>query len=214
MKTALLVGATGLTGNLLLQLLLTNNDYENVTVYTRRTLGINHPKLKEKIIDFDTLNETVQAEDVFCCLGTTIKKAGSKPAFEKVDYEYPLRIAKLQQQVGSQNFLVISAMGANANSMIFYSRVKGKLENELQQLGYRSLYILRPSLIVGDRKEKRTGEKIGMILSAIINPILVGPLKKYKSVSAMAIAKAMMHFASLNAIGNHIILSDKIKDFE
>ncbi|MBC7588877.1 MAG: oxidoreductase, partial [Chitinophagaceae bacterium] len=196
MKTALLVGATGLTGNLLLQLLLANNDYEKVTVYTRRTLGINHAKLEEKIIDFDTLNEAVQAEDVFCCLGTTIKKAGSKPAFEKVDYEYPLRIAKLQQQVGSKNFLVISAMGADASSMIFYSRVKGKLENELQQLGYRSLYILRPSLIVGDRKEKRTGEKIGMILSAIINPILIGPLKKYKSVSAMAIAKAMMHFAS------------------
>jgi uncharacterized protein YbjT (DUF2867 family) len=214
MKTALLVGATGLTGNLLLELLLNNNDYQKVIVYTRRIIEISHPKLEQRVIDFNTLNTSVQADDLYCCLGTTIKQAGSKPAFEKVDYEYPLKIAKLQQQAGSKKFLLISAMGADANSMIFYSRIKGKLENELQQLGYESLYIFRPSFITGNRKEKRTGEYIGLIFMSIINPLLIGPLKKYKAVSALAIAKAMMHFASLIPTGNQIILSDEIKKFE
>lgn len=214
MKTALLVGATGLTGNLLLDLLLNNKDYQKVIVYTRRTLGINHSKLEEKIIDFDKLNETVQADDVYCCLGTTIKQAGSKPAFEKVDYEYPLKIAKLQKQASSKKFMLISAMGADASSIIFYSKIKGKLENELKQLGYESLSIFRPSFITGDRKEKRTGEKIGLVFMKLINPLLIGPLKKYKAVSALAIAKAMIHFASLNQVSNQIILSDEIKKFE
>ncbi len=105
-------------------------------------------------------------------------------------------------------------MGASATSSIFYSRVKGKLENELQQLAYKSLYIYRPSFIVGDRKEKRTGEIFGLIFLKLINPLLLGPLKKYRSVSALAIAKAMMHFASLNETGSKVILSDEIKNFE
>jgi len=214
MKTALLVGATGLTGNLLLQLLLDNNDYQKVIVYTRRILQITHPKLEQRVIDFNTLDTAVEADDVFCCLGTTIKQAGSKPAFEKVDYAYPLKVAKLQLQAGSKQLMVISAMGAAETSSIFYSRVKGKLENDLQQLGYESLYIFRPSFITGKRKEKRTGEYFGLIFMSIINPLLIGPLKKYKSVSALAIAKAMMHFASLNEAGNHILLSDEIKKFE
>lgn len=214
MKTALLVGATGLTGNLLLDLLLDNNDYQKVVVYTRRTISKSHPKLEQRIIDFNLLDTAVPAEDVFCCLGTTIKQAGSKPAFEKVDHDYPLKIAKLQLQAGSRQFLTISAMGADEKSMIFYSRIKGKLENELKQLGYESLYIFRPSFITGNRKEKRTGEYIGLIFMSIINPIMIGPLKKYKAVAALAIAKAMVHFASLNQTGNHTILSDEIKKFE
>ena len=214
MKTALLVGATGLTGNLLLELLLNNNDYQKIIVYTRLIIEKSHPKLEQRVIDFNLLDTIVQADDVYCCLGTTIKQAGSKPAFEKVDYEYPLKIAKLQLKAGSKKFLLISAMGADANSMIFYSRVKGRLENELQQLGYESLYIFRPSFITGDRKEKRTEEYIGLVFMKLINPLLIGPLKKYKAVAALAIAKAMMHFASLNPAWTKIILSDEIKKFE
>ncbi len=213
MKTALLVGATGLTGNLLLQLLLNNDAYEKVVVYTRRPLGIQHAKLEEKLVDFDTLDTSIAANDVYCCLGTTIKQAGSKAAFEKVDYEYPLNLAKLQQKA-STKFLVISAMGASATSVIFYNRVKGKLENALQQLQYTSLYIFRPSFITGNRKEKRTGEYIGLVFMSVINPLLFGPLKKYRSVSALAIAKAMMHFASLSEPSNKVILSDEIQKFE
>lgn len=213
MKTALLLGATGLTGNLLLHLLLNNSSYEKVIVYTRRSLNIEHEKLEEQIINFDTIEDAVAANDVFCCLGTTIKQAGSKAAFERVDYEYPLKIAKLQQQV-SNKFLVVSAMGASVNSSIFYSKVKGKLENELQQLGYKSICIFRPSFIVGERKEKRTGEKIGLLFMRFINPILIGGLKKYKAVTALAIAKALLHVALQNEAGNKIILSDEIKKFE
>jgi uncharacterized protein YbjT (DUF2867 family) len=214
MKTALVIGATGLTGNILLNLLLNNHEYNKVIAYTRRPLGITHPKLVEQLVNFDELKTSVQVDEVFCCLGTTIKNAGSQAAFEKVDYAYPLKIAELQQQAGSSKFLLISAIGANEYSRIFYSRVKGKLENKLQNLGYTSVYIFRPSFIAGNRQEKRVGEKIGLLVMSVINPLLIGPLKKYQSVTALAIAKAMMHFASLAHAGNHIIPSDEIKKFE
>ena len=214
MKTALLLGATGLTGSLLLQQLLQDAYYKKVIVYSRKSLNIQHQKLQEIIINFDTIDTAVEANDIFCCLGTTIKKAGSKTAFEKVDFEYPLNIAQLQKNAGSEKFLVITAMGASANSSIFYSMVKGKLEKELQFLHFSSLYIFRPSLIIGNRKEKRIGERIALILSTIINPLLIGSLAKYKSVTAVAIAKAMIFSAKENKQGNQIILSNEIKKFE
>ena len=214
MKTALLLGASGLTGSLLLQQLLQDDYYKKVIVYTRKSLNIQHQKLQEMIIDFDTIDTAVEANDIFCCLGTTIKKAGSKTAFEKVDFDYPLKIAQLQKNAGSEKFLVITAMGASANSSIFYSMVKGKLEKQLQLLQFSSLYIFRPSLIIGNRKEKRIGERIALILSTIINPLLMGSLAKYKSVTAVAIAKAMIFSAKENKPENQIILSDEIKKFE
>ena len=214
MKTALLLGASGLTGGLLLQQLLQDDYYKKVIVYTRKSLNIQHQKLQEMIIDFDTIDTAVEANDIFCCLGTTIKKAGSKTAFEKVDFDYPLKIAQLQKNAGSEKFLVITAMGASANSSIFYSMVKGKLEKQLQLLQFSSLYIFRPSLIIGNRKEKRIGERIALILSTIINPLLMGSLAKYKSVTAVAIAKAMIFSAKKNKPENQIILSDEIKKFE
>ena len=214
MKTALLLGASGLTGSLLLQQLLQDDYYKKVIVYTRKSLNIQHQKLQEMIIDFDTIDTAVEANDIFCCLGTTIKKAGSKTAFEKVDFDYPLKIAQLQKNAGSEKFLVITAMGASANSSIFYSMVKGKLEKQLQLLQFSSLYIFRPSLIIGNRKEKRIGERIALILSTIINPLLMGSLAKYKSVTAAAIAKAMIFSAKQNKPENQIILSDEIKKFE
>lgn len=214
MKTALLLGASGLTGGLLLQQLLQDDYYKKVIVYTRKSLNIQHQKLQEMIIDFDTIDTAVEANDIFCCLGTTIKKAGSKTAFEKVDFDYPLKIAQLQKNAGSEKFLVITAMGASANSSIFYSMVKGKLEKQLQLLQFSSLYIFRPSLIIGNRKEKRIGERIALILSTIINPLLMGSLAKYKSVTAVAIAKAMIFSAKQNKPENQIILSDEIKKFE
>ena len=214
MKTALLLGASGLTGSLLLQQLLQDDYYKKVIVYARKSLNIQHQKLQEMIIDFDTIDTAVEANDIFCCLGTTIKKAGSKTAFEKVDFDYPLKIAQLQKNAGSKKFLVITAMGASANSSIFYSMVKGKLEKQLQLLQFCNLYIFRPSLIIGNRKEKRIGERIALILSTIINPLLMGSLAKYKSVTAVAIAKAMVFSAKENKPENQIILSDEIKKFE
>jgi uncharacterized protein YbjT (DUF2867 family) len=214
-KSALLLGATGLTGSYLLQLLIESSEYHTIYVYVRKSIGIQNAKLKEIIIDFDNYEGTVDADDVFCCLGTTIKVAKTKEAFKKVDLAYPVKIAQLQYHAGSKRFLVISAMGAAADSMFFYSRVKAEMEKLMSNIGYPRLYIFRPALISGDRKEHRSGEKLAAGVNKILNFILVGPLRKYQSVSAIAIAKCMISFANDPGIfGNIIISSDRIKDFE
>jgi uncharacterized protein YbjT (DUF2867 family) len=197
-KTALIAGASGLTGGYLLNLLLESPEYSTVIAYVRKSSGLTHPKLKEMLVDWENLQEPVAAEDVFCCLGTTIKKAGSQEAFRRVDYDYPLQLAQLQFRGGSQQFLLVSAMGADAKSSIFYSRVKGELENALQSIGYKSLHIFRPSFIAGPRKESRPGEKIGLAIFSILSPLFMGPLKKYAPIQAEHIARAMLRTAQKN----------------
>lgn len=214
MSTALIIGASGLTGNILLSLLLNSNHYTKVIAYVRTPLKMEHDKLVQQIVNFDTIHNGITADDVFCCLGTTIKKAKTKTAFEKVDYFYPLKIAQLQHKAGSKHFFLISAMGASLQSSFFYSKVKGKLERDIMHIGYEALYIFRPSLIVGNRNEHRTGEKIAIALMQFLNPLLFGPFKKFQSVEASAIAKAMLHFAENSTLGNHTILSDEIKKLE
>lgn len=213
-KTALILGASGLTGQHLLELLLNDPLYAQITIYVRKPVHISHPKLVQQIVDFEQLDSSVDATDVFCCLGTTIKKAGSQDAFKRVDLIYPQKIAALQLAAGSQKFLVISAVGADANSSIFYSRTKGQLEKALTLLRYPCLCIFRPSFIMGDRAERRVGEKIGIFIAKLISPFLIGPLKKYKPVSALALAKSMQDAAHHSLNGTHIISSDKIKSFE
>jgi uncharacterized protein YbjT (DUF2867 family) len=213
-RKALLLGATGLTGSLLLARLLESELYSSVTVYVRKGTGLSHPKLIEEIINYDSIQTAVEAEDVFCCLGTTIKTAGTREAFTKVDLHYPVKIARLQLDAGSKRFLAISAMGANPHSMIFYSRTKGLMEEALQRMDYPSLYIFRPSFIVGNRIEKRAGEKMAIRIAGWINPLLAGPLRNYASVKATAIADAMLHYAIHGQSGNHCILSGTIKNFE
>jgi uncharacterized protein YbjT (DUF2867 family) len=213
-KSALLLGATGLTGSQLLALLLDSDLYGTVTIYTRKPTGISHTKLREMLVDYDSWQDSVQADDVFCCLGTTIKQAKTKEAFTKVDLDYPVKIAKLQWAAGSPKFLVISALGSSPKSSIFYSRVKGMMEEELKQIGYSALFIFRPAIITGERKEHRTGEGIGLAISKILSPIMLGPLKKYRPVSALAIARAMLDAAQSSITGTRIIPSDEIKSFE
>ena len=203
-KTALIAGASGLTGGYLLNLLLESPEYSTIIAYVRKSSGLTHPKLKEIVVDWETLQEPVAAEDIFCCLGTTIKKAGSQEAFRRVDYNYPLQLAQLQYRGGSQQFLLVSAMGADAKSSIFYSRVKGELENALQSIGYKSLHIFRPSFIAGPRKESRTGEKIGLAIFSILSPLFIGPLKKYAPIQAEHIARAMLRTAQKNEQGTKL----------
>ena len=203
-KTALIAGASGLTGGYLLNLLLESPEYSSVIAYVRKSSGLTHPKLKEIVVDWETLQEPVAAEDIFCCLGTTIKKAGSQEAFRRVDYNYPLQLAQLQYRGGSQQFLLVSAMGADAKSSIFYSRVKGELENALQSIGYKSLHIFRPSFIAGPRKESRTGEKIGLAIFSILSPLFIGSLKKYAPIQAEHIARAMLRTAQKNEQGTKV----------
>ena len=156
MKTALLVGATGLVGGLVLEQLLADTYFEKVIVLTRKSLGKSNAKLKEVLVDFNKLDDyatEIKADAVFCCLGTTIKVAGSKEAFKKVDFEYPFKIAQLAKQNGTSTYLLITALGASTNSMIFYNKVKGELEEEVSKLNFDSFHILQPSLIIGERTE-------------------------------------------------------------
>ncbi len=214
-KSALLLGATGLTGGHLLHLLLESEEYHTIYIYVRRPLGIQNPKLKEIIIDYESYEGTVDADTVFCCLGTTIKIAKTKEAFKKVDQDYPVKIAQLQFNAGSKRFLVISAMGAASDSLFFYSRVKAEMEKLLSTIGYPKLFIFRPAIITGERKEHRSGEKIATGIFEILNYILIGPLKKYQSVSAKAIASCLLSYSCNNQVhGRVIISSDRIKDFE
>ncbi|MFY9464677.1 MAG: hypothetical protein WAP48_06290 [Sediminibacterium sp.] len=213
-RKALLLGATWLTGSLLLPRLLESDLYSSVTIYVRKPTGLSHPKLIEEVIDYDTIDTAAEVDDVYCCLGTTIRIAKTREAFTKVDLHYPVKIARLQLDAGSKRFMVISAMGANPRSMIFYNRTKGLMEEALQRMDYPSLYIFRPSFITGNRTEKRAGEKAAIRIAQWINPLLVGPLRNYASVKATAIADCMLHHASEGKSGNHCILSGSIRNFE
>lgn len=197
MRSAIVVGATGLTGTSLIEQLCENDDYVSVIVIARRELQYKHPKLEVKIRNFDTLEEKdiEFAHELYCCLGTTIKKAGSREAFEKVDFEYPLAIASLAKKRGIPHMLVITAMGANEQSSIYYNRVKGKLEQELMELGLQRLSIIRPSLLVGQREEFRFGEKLGETVLKLTKPLLIGPLKRVRSIDVSQVAKAMIVIA-------------------
>jgi uncharacterized protein YbjT (DUF2867 family) len=213
-RTALIVGASGLTGKELLQVLLADPLYQLVIIYVRKHLEISHPKLQQQVVDYEKLATAIEADDVFCCLGTTIKKAGSQQAFRQVDLVYPQKVAELQRNAGSKRFLLISAVGADEQSSIFYSKTKGQVEKAISILAYPCTCIFRPSLIMGERSERRVGEKIAMMLTQVIAPLLIGPLKKYQPVSALAIAKAMQDAAHQYSNGIHLIPSDEIKKFD
>ena len=197
MRSALVVGATGLVGSSLVKLLCESEEYAAVNVISRRPLDFTHPKLVVKLCEFDQIadKDIEFAHEVFCCLGTTMKKAGSKQQFEKVDFEYPLTIAAIAKNRGVGHFIVISAMGANEKALAYYSQVKGKLEAELIKMDFPRLSIVRPSLITGNRQEFRLGETIGDKVLMVLNPILIGPLKKLHSIPATQIALAMKAIA-------------------
>lgn len=199
-KSAIVVGATGLVGANLVKQLCEREEYISVLTLNRNPLNIKHEKLVQKMISFDDLVEgdLEYADEVFCCLGTTRKKAGSREQFEKVDFEYPLRVAAIAKNKGIEHFLVISAMGASEHSAAYYSRVKGKVEGALIKMGFPRLSIIRPSLLTGERKEFRLGERFGAAIMKVTNPLLIGGLKKYRSIEASQVAMAMIAIALSN----------------
>ena len=196
-RTAIVIGATGFTGQLLVKQLCESEEYVAVTIIARRNITYTHAKLEVKIREFDKLEEKDLeiADDLFCCLGTTMKKAKTKENFEKVDLEYPLRIASLAKKRGIPNFHVISAAGSNKKSPFFYSRVKGKMEQGLIDLKLPHLSIFRPSLLTGERAEFRLGERLAEGVFQLINPILVGPFKRLRAIEGKQLAFAMYHYA-------------------
>jgi uncharacterized protein YbjT (DUF2867 family) len=210
MKSAVVVGASGLIGSSLVKMLLEAGQYGEVHILTRKKIDLVHKKLVQHVIDFDRLAEqsfNFKAEDAFCTLGTTIAKAGSKIAFSKVDHDYVISFAKMAKSIGTTGFYVVSSMGANQSSSVFYSKVKGQVEEDLKLIGFPRLGIFRPSLLLGPRLEKRAGEKFaGWMMSAFDFMI---PLK-YKAIHVDKVAKKMIAVAIQPGNGVFVLESDKL----
>lgn len=214
MKTAIIAGYTGLIGGQLLSILLESNNYEKVIALGRRNLDIQHPKLVQQKVDFNNIQlEEKKIDDVFCCLGTTMKKAGSKEKFRLVDFQYPVSLASFCLNKGARQFLLVSSMGADAKSGIFYNQIKGEVENTVSNLGYPRLDIFRPSLLLGDRGESRIAEDLGKVAMKIFGFLFLGSLKNYKAIDSGKVARAMNYFAQEEGSGNHLHLSAALQKF-
>lgn len=199
MKKALIAGSTGLVGGELLEQLLADPAYEQVTALVRRAPAVQHPKLNARVVDFEKLETVADAfrvDDVYCSLGTTMKKAGSQAAFRRVDYEYPVKIGELAKAAGVQRFLLVSSAGSSAKSAIFYARIKGELEEALAALKFPVLHIFRPGLLLGERAERRIAEGISVFFTR-----LLGPLGRLWAVEAADVARAMRLAAGREAGG-------------
>ncbi|TYP76986.1 NAD(P)H-binding protein [Aquimarina intermedia] len=213
-KIAIVLGATGLTGHALLQQLLEDSDYDKVKLFSRSSSNTDHPKVEEYLIDLFKLDNYADAftgDVVFCCIGTTKSKTPNKNLYKKIDYGIPLAAAKLCVQNKISSFMVVSALGANPKSKIFYNRIKGEMQGALLKLAIDKTYVLQPSLIDTKREERRIGEYLFIQFMRIINPLLAGNLKKYRSIKPETIAKAM-RWLDKNDYDKEIIESDTLQD--
>lgn len=211
-KTALIAGATGLVGTYCLSDLIASAAYSRVIALVRRQMPLNHPKLDQRVVDFERLQElpVSSCDDVFLTMGTTIRKAGSQAAFRKVDLEYPRRIAEASLRLGAQRLVLVSSVGADPNSRTFYLRVKGELEQAIAMMPFESVHILRPSLLLGHRAEKRFGEAIGQVLMPLMAPLMGGQWRRYRAIAAETVAKAMVAAAQSGQRGVHVYEYDDI----
>jgi uncharacterized protein YbjT (DUF2867 family) len=216
-RTAIVAGATGLIGSELVKLLLGDSAYDEVVALVRRkAIFPNSPKLVQLETDWSRgqLEASLQGKwkdaDVYCALGTTMKKAKSKQQFRLVDYEYPVLLGSLAKQYGASRFAVVSAVGSDPASVFFYSKVKGEMEQMLKSLDLPGLYIFRPSLLVGDRVEVRLGEKVGEVVGKVFSFLMVGSLRKYKPVAASSVARAMINAARQRLTGIRTFEFDQI----
>lgn len=215
MKTALIAGSSGLVGSELLKLLEDTPAYGRIHIAVRREIQTGSSKVVQHLVDFDKLEEFdpgTAVDHVFCTLGTTIKKAGTKENFRKVDYDYVLKLGKKSIELNADKFLVVSALGANHRSRIFYNRVKGEIEQALRDLDLPHLFIFRPSLLLGDRKEQRSGEQAAINLYKVINPLFIGKLRKYKGIRSEQVARALLLTALSNQEPFKIFESDEMQD--
>jgi uncharacterized protein YbjT (DUF2867 family) len=203
----LVVGATGLVGSELLKQLAADETVARILVLVRRPLDAAVPKAEIRVVDFNRLDahrDAFAVDQIFCALGTTIKQAGSQAAFRRVDFEYPLTIARLGHSQGVRHFLLVSALGANSESGIFYNRVKGELEDQLRTIGFRSVTIARPSLLLGARKEFRLMERVAMVVGEFVPG-------RFRPVHAAAVATSLVTAGRIDAPGLHIVESEEIR---
>lgn len=212
--SALIVGASGLVGGYCLRELLASEYYTNVVALVRMPIEVVHQKLDHYFVDFDNLAKfahLIKADDVFCTLGTTIRKAGSQAAFEKVDYTYPLEVARAAVANGAKRFFIVTAIGSDSQSSVFYNRVKGRIEEAIKNLPFKSVHIFRPSILIGERQETRPGETVGIAVTRIVSPLLLGSLKKYRAIEATVVARAMILAATNTEGGLHVYESNTIQ---
>ncbi|MDD2197937.1 MAG: NAD(P)H-binding protein [Bacteroidales bacterium] len=212
MIKAAIIGATGLVGSNLLDLLINNDEHEKISIITRTV-----PKGLSQKVEHIPLNEghytfPANIDTAYCCLGTTIKKAGSKEAFLEVDLELVVDFANKAKEAGVKRFAVVSSIGANAKSKNFYLNTKGKVEEQLKAIGFKRLVIVQPSLLLGKRNEKRFGEDMGKVLYSVFKFIFIGPLKKYRGIQALDVAKAMIVLAE-QGMGTITVESNVLQDF-
>lgn len=210
-RTALVAGASGLVGGFLLDGLLESPLYREVCSLGRRPLPKQHPKLTQRTVDFARLEEETlpAADDAFCCLGTTIKKAGSQEAFRAVDHDAVLAFARAARKAGARRFLLVSALGADKGSRIFYNRVKGETEEDLKAVGFESLILLRPSLLLGDRAESRPGERAAVVATKLLGPLL-RPFAS-RPIEATTVARAMLALARDAKEGTRVTPSGELQ---
>ena len=211
-RRCLVVGATGLVGSALIARLAVRDEYAAVTALGRRLPDVQAPTLTHRLgdLDADDLGELVATDAAFCCLGTTIRTAGSRAAFRHVDYEMVLNVARQARAAGAGTFLVVSSLGADPASNNFYQRTKGEMEAAVSALSFDRLAIFRPSLLLGDRDELRPVEAASKLASRLVNPMLHGPLRKYRSIDAAVVAHAMIAMDLADFQGVRILESDDI----
>tara|TARA_R110002051_G_scaffold324988_1_gene424999 strand:+ start:6025 stop:6690 length:666 start_codon:yes stop_codon:yes gene_type:complete len=213
-KTAILLGATGLTGGILLERLIKNEQYEKIKLFSRTSIGFKNDKIEEHLIDLLALEKygaLCTGDVIFCCIGTTKSKTPDTETYKKIDFGIPVAAAKLAKQNKIHTLIIISALGADATSSVFYNRVKGEMENAVLAENVKNTFILQPSLIGGHRSEKRAGEWLFKQVMKVFNFLLVGTLAKYKSIKPQTIAEAMMWLAQ-NDFEMVKIESDQIKE--
>ncbi|RYY27231.1 MAG: semialdehyde dehydrogenase [Chitinophagaceae bacterium] len=206
---AVVLGATGMIGELLVQQLSTDDRFESVNLLVRRSIPAIHPKITVTVVDFDDPTEPGKSlghgDVIFCALGTTQAKVkGDKTAYRKVDFEIPLEAGKQGLLNGFSQYVLVSAVGADSGAGNFYTKLKGETENALKALAYPALHIFRPSLLMGDRKEFRFGEKVAQFVMPVFSIILQGGLKRFRPIKGSMVARAMIEAAAANRKGNHV----------
>jgi len=213
-RSALVAGATGLVGSHVLELLLADPQWSQVVTVGRRKTSNQHAKLEQRVLDLselESVRDLPHIDDVFCCLGTTIKQAGSQPAFRLVDHDFVVGLARAGLRAGATQFLLVSAIGADPESRVFYSRVKGETEAAIRKLSYRGIQIFRPSLLLGVRSEFRLGERIAMLGAPALPALLFGRLRRYRPIQAATVARAMISIAREAPRGPNVFEFDAMR---
>jgi uncharacterized protein YbjT (DUF2867 family) len=213
---AIIAGASGLIGGLLLDILLQSPAYQHVVILVRKELPVQHKKLKQLVVDFEAPGSyaaEITGHAIFSCLGSTRKKTPDPAVYRKIDHDYPLQLAQMGVKNGVNQYHLVSALGANPASSTFYLKTKGETEEAIKKAGVACFHIYQPSLLTGDRKENgRTEEGIATVIMKIINPLLIGSLKKYRSIAAETVAMAMYKQSLNHQEGLFIHPSDQIKE--